>query len=90
MKAADYGQVRRSLGERRLWDKFPLVLITADKHCFWEAKGLGEAFFTDIMKIMCMYLNKNNSRLSFSSLQRAQVQQESTREYKRASIQAKV
>lgn len=46
------------LGERRLWDKFPLVLITADKHCFWERKGLGEAFFTDIMKIMCMYLNK--------------------------------
>lgn len=75
------------LGERRLWDKFHVVLITADNHCFWETKGLWEAFFTDIMKFMCMYLNKNNSRVSFSSPQRAQVQQESTGEYKCACIQ---
>lgn len=39
---------------------------------------------------MCMYLNKNNSRVRFSSLRMAQVQQESTGEYKCACIQAKV
>ena len=44
------------LGES-LWDKFLFVLITADKHCFWETKGLQEAFFNRHHEDY-VYLNK--------------------------------
>lgn len=53
------------LGKRGLWDKYPLVLSTADNTASARQRVWGETIFKDITKIMCIHLNKNNSKLAF-------------------------
>lgn len=53
------------LGKRGLWDKYPLVLRTADNTASARQRVWGETIFKDITKIMCIHLNKNNSKLAF-------------------------